>query len=224
MTGPERVNGETMEWGGAPAEKASWLDAGSPIQRGAGFGLAVAGFVLLVVAQVIPWMSYTTNFLNQDFPTASGGTTTLGAADLPFSTEYLNLGWLALLAAVATGLVIGRRHRRIVMAAGLGLAAGQVALLAGLVYGIMHPNPLYQPAFGGGGRLPTHVELGVFAAFAAVVCLAGALLLAGGFNHHQVPDEPADPEDDNAGPADLTVTPVPVEDVSVWSDRTDRRP
>jgi hypothetical protein len=227
----ERVNGEhpnVIEWGGGgPAtEKVGgsldWLTTDRPMIRGAGVGLALAGFGLLIAAEVLPWMSYATSASQQDFPTTTGGRVTNGVAQLPVSTEILNLGWLMLLAAVATALAVRPPVRRVVVAAGLGLAAAQVALLAGITRGIAHTTAM-SSVFRGGfvqNEIPVKLELGLYCAYAAVALLALALLLAGGVPHRLRETEAAAPdEEDDAGPADLTVTPVQSGDLSVWSRR-----
>jgi hypothetical protein len=207
--------------------KLDWLDAERPVLRGAGFGLAAAGFVLVVLAQVLPWMSFNSSPLEQDFPTATGGHIEVGLAKLPYATEFLQLAWVALLATVAVALVIGAERRRVVMALGLGLAAGQVALLAGLTYSMLHTSRYMilgaRVLPGTPDTVPTQLDLGVYCAYAAVVLLAGALLLAGGLRrqpaHHE---EHEDTDTGLRSPADLTVTPIPVKDQSIWSDRDSR--
>jgi hypothetical protein len=234
----ERVNGEqanVVEWGSdGPAKRLDWLAAERPVLRGAGFGLAVAGFVLVVLAQVLPWMAYDSTPLEQDFPTMSGGHIEVGVAKLPFATEYLQLAWVALLAVVAVALAIGPERRRVVVALGLGLAAGQVAMLAGLTYTMLHTSRYLilgaRVLPGTPDIMPTQLALGVYCAYAAVVLFAGALLLAGGFRRRSPDDEepyaeadPAVPDTGLRPPADLTVTPIPAPDhQSVWSDRDSR--
>lgn len=232
----ERINGErpsTVEWGGGgPAEKLTgrfdMFATDRPLLRGAGFGLAVAGFVLLLISQVLPWMSYTTSFLEQDFPTGSGSRVELAYAELPMQTGFVELGWLALFAVVAVALVIGPAHRRIGVAAGLGLAAGQIALLVGLMYAISHASRLVtgRAVAGRTPEVPTAPGLGIYCALAAAVLLVGALLLAGGAGRRPVEPEYVladDAEPDGLRPpSDLTVTPIQTDDASVWSDRDHR--
>jgi len=230
MTEPsEQTNGarpdlhvSTIEWG---SDRSGALRTGGPVQRGAGFGFAVAGFVLVVISQVLPWMTYTRSFANQDFPTGSLGRVEVSYTNLPFSTEFFNLGWLALFIVAAVALVIQPDRRRLVATAGLGLVAGQFALLVGLTYGILHTDRIYAGNFGSGGQIPTSLDIGVYCAYAALVVLAGALLLAGGF-WHRAPHDAADEQsagEDERGPADLTVAPIPADDHTVWSDRDGRR-
>jgi hypothetical protein len=225
----ERINGEhpnVIEWGGGPAtEKVGgsldWLTTDRPMIRGAGIGFTLAGFGLLIAAEVLPWMSYATSTAQQDFPTSTGGRVTSGVAQLPVSTEILQLGWLVLLAAVATALAIRPPVRRVVIAAGLGLAAAQVALLAGITRGIEHATTM-SSVFRGGfvqTEVPVKLELGLYCAYAAAVLFALALLLAGGVPRRLRAAEIAAEEADDAGPADLTVTPVQTGDPSVWSRR-----
>src|SRR5215211_2167945 len=95
----EKINGEqpsTIEFGGGAAERVrplGWLagerpaspegdgpddrpadgPADRPVLRGAGIGLALSGFALLLAAEWLPWLSQRTDPSEQDFPTATGG-------------------------------------------------------------------------------------------------------------------------------------------------------
>jgi hypothetical protein len=210
--------------GGGGQDRLDRLTAGSPVVRGTGLGCALAGFGLLVAAEVLPWLSVTTNAVQQDFPTSTGGRMEYGIAELPVYSEMFNLGWLIVLAAVATALALRPPARTAVVAAGLGLAAGQLALLAGLTRGVRH-NILFRGAVGQAPELPIKLEAGLYCAYAALVLLALALLFAGGvprrWRGQRGPTTTSnDVESDDggpAGPADLTVTPVPTADPAVWS-------
>jgi hypothetical protein len=212
----------TIEWGGTDENRFGWLATDRPAGRGVGLGCAVAGFGLLVAAEVLPWVSLTTNPLQQDFPTTTGGRVEYGISELPVYTEMFNLGWLIVLAAVATALALRPPARIVVVAAGLGLAAGQLALLAGLTRGVQR-NVLFRGAVGRSTELPVKLEAGLYCAYAALALLALALLLAAGIPRRlrgqRGPSTTSDDvESDEAGPADLTVTPDP----TVWSQpRTD---
>jgi hypothetical protein len=227
----DRINGEqpsTIEWGGGAADplggRLDWLTTERPVLRGAGIGCAVAAFGLLVAAELLPWMVVTTSSLQQDFPTGSGGRVEAGLTQLGSPTEIFSLGWLVVLAAVATALVVRPPFRRVVVAAGLGLIAGQLALLVGITRGIKHPvNPgLFRGGFAG-TDLPIQFGLGVYCAYAALVLLVLALAFAGGVPRQMRDSDPepaaAQGHPDPRGPADLTVTPLPVTDLSVWSQR-----
>jgi hypothetical protein len=223
----ERVNGErpsTIEWGGggAAAERLGgrldWLTTDRPMIRGAGIGCAVAGFGLLIAAEVLPWMSVDTGTAQQDFPPVTGGRLETGVAQLSVHTETFNLGWLVILAAVATALVVRPPVRRVVVAVGLGLVAGQMALLAGMTRGIAHTTTtsgVFRGAFVQ-TEIPVQLELGLYCAYAAAALFALALLLAGGVPR-RLRDAGSAPEEQDAGPADLTVTPIAPTDPSVWS-------
>jgi hypothetical protein len=231
----ERINGEqpsTVEWGGGAGDRLDWLATDRPVVRGAGIGCAVAGFGLLLAAQLLPWMSVTTSPLQQDFPTATGGRVDTGLAQLQVPHEMFNLGWLALLAVVATALVVRPPVRRLLVAAGLGLTAGQIALLAGITYAIKHNT---SPLFRGGLVLQpdsSALGFGLYCAYAAIGLCMLALLLAGGVPARLRDHEPAaDHQDaDLRGPVDLTVSPLPSADPAVWSrhdpdiDSTRRQP
>jgi hypothetical protein len=209
------------------SEQPSTNDA--PVARGPGLGCALAGFGLLVAAQLLPWASARTNPLLQDFPTASGGKVEIGLSQSQVPHEIFDLGWLVVLGAVATALAVRPSARRVVVAAGLGLVAAQLALLIGITYAIKHPP-------GGGGFVPgalvlrllppQRFEAGLYCAYLALALFAAALLFAGGVPRRlRRPDAPPGP-----GPADLTVTAVPAADPTAWSQRPadinvgDRRP
>jgi hypothetical protein len=232
--GREPINGQQptmIEWGGAgPAERLTGgldrLKLDGPVGRRAGMWCAVAGFGLLLAAEVLPWMTVTTTSLPQDFPTVASGRVSSGAGELNVATDILNLGWLVVLAVLAAALVIGPALRRVVVATGLGLVAGQLALLAGVTRGIEHATKT--TVFRGAlvtSTLPVELNIGLYCAYGAVGLFAAALLLTGGVPRRlreAVPlTEEADPSP--RGPADLTVTPIPsadpAADLSPWSRR-----
>ncbi len=242
----EKINGEqpnTIEFGGGAVERVrplGWLSGerpappggdgppDRPVLRGAGIGLALSGFGLLLAAEWLPWLSQSIDPSEQDFPTATGGRIEQGVTQLGTSADILHLGWLALLGVVAVALVIRPPARRVVAAAGLGLAGGQLALLVAIAHGILNQqrqmvNSRFTPV--GVARVPGDLELGFCCAVAALVLLAGALLLAGGA-WRQRPQFAPDPADQEPGalaaPTDLTVTPVTPSDPSIWSNREDR--
>ncbi len=227
----DKINGErpsVVEWGGGGAAAGKlggsleWLTTDRPVIRGAGIGFAVAGFGLLIAAEVLPWASAPSYSAAQELSaSAASGRVETSIAQLPLTTEMFNLGWLVILAAVATALVVRPPVRRVLVAAGLGLVAGQIALLAGITRGIEHMSlsEVFRSGFSQ-TEVPVQLELGLYCAYAAAALFAVALLLAGG-----VPRLPRDaeevPEERNTGPADLTVTPIPAADPSVWSRDSD---
>jgi hypothetical protein len=224
----DRINGEqlnTIEWGSrSPAsERLEWLTTDRPVIRGAGIGCALAGFGLLIAAEMLPWMSTPTTSVQQDFPTATGGRIEVGIVQLAFPTEIVNLGWLVILATVAVALAVRPPVRRIVVAAGLGLVAGQFAMLVGITRGILRTtnSAVFRGGFIQTTDVPVQLEIGLYAAYAAAALLALALLLASGLPRRlRDPDlrvGEADPV--GTGPVDLTVTALPATDPTVWSRR-----
>jgi hypothetical protein len=216
------------------SEQPSTNDA--PVARGPGLGCALAGFGLLVAAQLLPWASARTNPLLQDFPTASGGKVEIGLSQSQVPHEIFDLGWLVVLGAVATALAVRPSARRVVVAAGLGLVAAQLALLIGITYAIKHPpgGGFVSGALALRSLTPQRFEAGLYCAYLALALFAAALLFAGGVPRRLLfaggvprrlrrPDAPP-------GPADLTVTAVPAADPTAWSQRPadinvgDRRP
>ncbi|WP_203981132.1 hypothetical protein [Planosporangium flavigriseum] len=185
------------------------------VVRGAGLGCALAGFGLLVAAQLLPWLSATTSPLQQDFPTSTGGRLERSLVELPLPTEIFNLGWLMVLGAVATALAVRGAARRVVVAAGLGLVGGELALLIGMTRTIKRSG-LFRGTFPQ-TALASHLETGVYCAYAALVMFALALLLAGGvplwLRRRATPATEAEP----VGPADLTVTAAPTTDPALWA-------
>jgi hypothetical protein len=202
--------------GGGGAGRLDRFTAGRPAAGfGAGLGCALAGFALLLAAQVLPWISMRTTALQQDFPTSTGGRLERGLGELLVPTDIFNLGWLIVLAAVGAVLTVPPSVRRVVAATGLGLVAGQLALLVGMTRGIRDNGALR----GGFPQVaaPVDLEAGLYSAYAALVLFALALLFAVGvprrLRRSGATSQPSAP----AGPADLTVTPAPSTDPAVWS-------
>jgi hypothetical protein len=212
------------------SEQPSTNDA--PVVRGPGLGCALAGFGLLVAAQLLPWASARTNPLLQDFPTASGGKVEIGLSQLQVPHEIFDLGWLVVLGAVATALAARPSARRVVVAAGLGLVAAQLALLIGITYAIKHPpgGGFVSGALALRSLTPQRFEAGLYCAYLALALFAAALLFAGGVPRRLRRPDVAAAGAEPPGPADLTVTAVPAADPTVWSQRHadinvgDRRP
>jgi hypothetical protein len=198
-----------------PGRPAGRFTAGRAAGFGVGLGCALAGFALLLAAQVLPWISVRTTPLQQDFPTSTGGRLERGLGELLVPTDMFNLGWLVVLAAVATALAVPPSARRVVTAAGLGLVAGQLALLVGLTRGIQDNGALR----GGFPQIavPVNLEAGLYSAYGALVLFVLALVLAGGVPGWLRRSGPTSAPAAPAGPADLTVTPAPPVDPTVWS-------
>jgi hypothetical protein len=206
--------------GGGGESRLDWLGAGSPAVRGTGLGCALAGFGLLIAAQLLPWVSVTTNPLQQDFPTSTGGRLERGLGELILPTDIFNLGWLIVLAVVATAVAVRGSARRALVAAGLGLVGGQLALLVGVTQGIKR-NGIFRSTLPQTG-LASQLEPGLYCAYAALVLFALALLFAGGIpgrlgRSAAASSDVAADQVQPAGPADLTVTGVPPADPALWS-------
>lgn len=140
-------------------------------------GCTVAGFGLILAAELLPWLTISLSPAQTDFPTGRTGRIRFGLDQLG-SWELLlyNLGWTILLILVAVTLGVPGRWRGVTAAAGLGAAAGQLAVLVGLAAAVRH---------GGGVASRTEplqpdsaLGPGVYAAFAAIALLAVALLMA----------------------------------------------
>ena len=174
-------------------------------------GAAVVAFALFLAAELLPWMTI------ERRPEGIG-------PNLPSQTADVSLdgvGWgitaayyigLMLLLAI-TGLVqVGRPHtRRVLSAAGTGVAAALLVLLVGVVrragaggqYGLFDEN------------MATAAGAGPYLAIGGVLVTAAALIVTGlrptvPGRRPVVADQPVEDDDDDEepGPIDLTVTPA----------------
>jgi hypothetical protein len=115
-------------------------------------------------------------------------------------------GWMALFALVAVNLVSSPPSRSLFGAAAVGVAAGQVALLVGLARAIKQGGGLFGDS-GSVNLINQRLGPGIYAAFAAVALAVIAVGLSG-WRPGRRGAQAAEPEFE-AGPADLTVTPLP---------------
>jgi hypothetical protein len=207
----------TVEWAGdRPVRLLDRLfgdtGGGGPRLSAPAVGAAMVGAALFVVAELLPWMTLdlTANYTAPGAP-AETRHLQLDMVGAGIATAYY-VGLFLLLAVV--GLVqVSRPHaRRVLTAAGIGLATGMLVLLVGAV------------RRAGEGGEATFVSLpesaspgpGPYLAIAAVLLMVAALVVSGW--HPSVPhrrpvaenpvDDVDDDDDDEPGPIDLTVTPA----------------
>lgn len=179
----------TVEWGARPdgdVDRARWWQRW-PVSRRersesapprrmapAAVGCAVLGFVLVLAAELLPWM-------RASLPAAEpalGGTgraLELGLDQLnSWQVLIYNPGWTLVFAALALALVAPPAWRRPAVALGLAACAGQLALLVGLAKTVRHGGGLSDRI---SGDVATSMDGGLYAAFGALLLLAAALLL-----------------------------------------------
>jgi hypothetical protein len=176
-------------------------------------GCALAAFGLVIAAEMLPWMLIEAGSGTTLEPTIGGGGTEFQLSQLgTWRTPVYSLGWMVLLALVALALAVRPPARRLVTAAGFGWAGGQTVLLVGLAVHVEHGGGIFGDRFFN-NTLNISLGPGAYAAFAAVA-LAALALAIGQFDwspsRGRTPKEAA-PEVE-AGPIDLTVTPVPTSD------------
>jgi hypothetical protein len=174
-------------------------------------GAAIVATALFVVAELLPWMTIEmmTSSFNSPTSTTETREMSLDLVGSGIATAYY-IGLLALLALA--GLVqVSRPHtRRVLIAAGIGVAAGMLVLLVGSVRraGDGGETTFYPLTSATTGPAP-------YVAIAAVLAAATALVLSGW--HPSVPGRrrpvagdqmPDDDDDEEPGPIDLTVTPA----------------
>jgi hypothetical protein len=205
----------TIEWGHERVGWVSRLLGREPDRPGdavrlsrVGLGCVIAAFALILAAELLPWMVINSvETADQSTPNAArvGTELYLGQVGSLPALMY-DAGWMALLALVAVHMVSPPALRRMLAAAALGVAGGQLALLFGLVRAIKEGGGLL-----GGGNVGTvantSLGIGVYAAFAALVFVLLGVALAGRRPGRRVATAP--PARVEEEPADLTVTPLP---------------
>jgi hypothetical protein len=174
----------------------------------------VAGFGLVLAAQLLPWARINTGELVIDARNSLGADQlTLGQLATLQVTGY-GLGWLLVFGGAAVLVVLPPSARRIGTAAALGLIAGQLVSVIGLVASVKSGGDFVRldPAFSKAVSLGE----GAYAGLAAIVLVTVAVLLANrrprrsratgagpADGYQEIEDEPL-----GRGPIDLTVTPV----------------
>ena len=217
--GDQREPADTVEWGDTHAERQSWL---VPMTDGASrpridlkpgglnyvaVGLAALGFAFVLAAQYLPWAHVTTGGQVDEFSRTLQDGLRLGVLSGLNGPYNISLGLV--LAAVAAALVVGPQMRRLATAAALGMLAGLMALLVGTGSALVHNGSLiYLP--GVMTNSETSLGPGFTCAVVATVLFIAAVLAAarGSITRRAKPAAP--PPEDEAGPIDLTVTPLPM--------------
>ena len=211
----ERNGPATVEWG---HERVGWMSR--LLGRGedrpgeaarlspVGLGCTIAGFTLILAAELLPWMVIDSAQVSDQSAASSDRAGTelyLGQIGSLPALMY-DAGWMLLLALVAVHLVSPPMLRRMLAAAAFGVAGGQLALMIGLVRAVKQGGGLLG---GGGVGTAVHATLGigVYAAFAALVLLLLGVRLARSRPGRRTASVPLAALDE--APADLTVTPLP---------------
>lgn len=223
---------DRVEWGGGsgggavPGAGRAVRDAARARSQRLAVGCALAGFGALIAAELLPWavVQLGTPGAEGEAPGGRGrievGLDQIGA----WPVLVYHVGWSAIFALTAAALVAGGA-RRVIAAAGIGAAGGQLALLVGLARAIGHGAG----TVGGGLMIrvgeddlpPITYAPGLYCAFAATALVLCALALSGGVPDRELGRGVAGPDDDadsgptwgrrhdddlEAGPPDLTVT------------------
>lgn len=175
-------------------------------------GAAVVAFALFVAAELLPWMTVERQpqGVGPGIPTQ---TTDVSLDGVGWGTTAAYYIGLMLLLAVVGLVQVSRPHaRRVLTAAGFGVAAALLVLLVGVLrrageggqYGLFDETT------------STTVGPAPYLAIVAVLLLVAALVVSGwrptvpGRRRPPKAEEPVDEEDDDEepGPIDLTVTPA----------------
>lgn len=209
------VGDGTVEWGeDRPVRLMDRLfgDAGGGGQRlsAPAVGAAVVAFALFLAAELLPWMTVDQPLqgIGPDIPTQTRDVSLDGVGWGITAAYYLGL--MLLLATV--GLVqVSRPHaRRVLTAAGFGVAAALLVLLVGVIeragkggqYGVFDANT------------STSVGPGPYLAIGGLLLVVAALVVSGwrpsvpGRRPAQAQEPVDDDDDEEPGPIDLTVTPA----------------
>lgn len=201
---------ESVEWG--EERRARLIDRliGAPAAPGTiGWNrpaliCAAVSFALFAAAEVLPWITITKVSLLNDSPlTSAARDASVDEVSVGGSVAY-HVGVLLLLMAIGVVLASRPPTRRPVAAAGLGLAAGLLVLTVGLIDRAGSDLGLGIPY-----AVESRVGPGPFGAIAAEFVAAAAVALAAWQRHparRGEPVEPDDPDDDEPGPIDLTVS------------------
>ena len=220
----------TVEWGEADERRTRWwerivgreadpLSAARRSERSPAristpaVTCAALGFVFLVAAQMLPWMDVTgVGNVATELRSQFGGSNVSLAQLNSWEVLAYSLGWMLLLPATCVALVAAPAVRRFLVAAGVGLGAAQLAVLAGLAGTVKRGGGVFGPAIA--GNAPVSYGDGFYAAFVGLLFLMAAIVLAGWRPRRRpaaiVEEEEVADADETVyrGPADLTVTPI----------------
>jgi hypothetical protein len=195
---------DTVEWGSAGPARRRLRSLRFRVPRVGAPGLAVVGFLALVVAELLPWGIV-------HLPPGVGAAAAIRSTRLPLtegqglsldhfqSVDLIayHLGALALLGAIGTGLAGTPGRRRAAMGAALGLAAGMVIPIVSLFHTVFR----YFDDYGGGyptfttgtdvvSAPTTSVGSGAYVALVAVGLLAASALTSGLVRRRSVAPSP----------------------------------
>jgi hypothetical protein len=223
------VQPATVEWGEPSARRSAWWDrilgreAADPgLRRPAapgsigrlGAGLATAGFVFLLAAEVLPWMRLGSGDRAAQLRDQLGTDQLMLGQLGTWEVLSYHFGWILLLSVVCLAQVVSASNRRAVGAVGIGIAGGTVTVLSGLARSIGDGAGVL-----GSGTSNVDIQFnygeGMYSAFAAVLLFVLAIVFAGRGTLRRRPEAGSDPDEldeivdeEPAGPVDLTVTPL----------------
>jgi hypothetical protein len=194
----------TVEWG--EDRPARWFDRflGPKDETGRrrfsapAVGCGIVAIALMVTAEVLPWAVADAD----QGPFAGNGQELLLGDVGGFLLVGYYPGWMVMLALIGVALVVEPWRRRVIVAGGVGWAAGLMVVTVGVAR-----QASLGGAFNAQSNLDASLGPGVFFGFAGVLVAAAALLLTGwqpggGRVRKRDDQEP----DVDPGPPDLTVT------------------
>jgi hypothetical protein len=221
---------DTVEWG-TSERRARWVPRlRYSVPRLGAPALALAGFVLLAVAEFVPWARVDLgggSTLRSDASIASELAVTL---DRVVSNDAFafQLGMVALLGAVGYTLTTSAMRRRVAVGTTVGVAAGNLLLIILVARAALHSFDTLS-GFGLAPRPETTPTLsvgpGVYLAVAGVLVLAAAAVTAAGLRRVRRTEQPApvpaaadeEPVFTRGGERELTVTPMEPLDESYFA-------
>jgi hypothetical protein len=197
-----------------------WLDRllGEPDREGRrrvsgpALGCGVLTLALVLAAELLPWAVNAVPTSTSDGPSGFAQGAERHVEEIAgFVLVPYYFGWLGLITLLGLALAARGASRRLAVGSGLGLAAAQLVLVAGLTRRVLAGGEVF-----GGPSVDASLGPGVFFAFVGVLVAAATFLLTGwrpglvrgGRGGRGGRDRRPEPEEDT-GPADLTVTPIP---------------
>jgi len=180
---------DTVEWGTVDPARRRLPALKYTIPRVSALILAVAGFVALAAAEVLPWGTVQmpgSNVVTVPHTLFSNGAG-ISLIQLNGSTVLAyHLAAVVLLGALGFGLAGSAARRRAAMGAALGLAAGLAVMVVSVHRTATHFFDNYYNGYGFGPEPPAATEIpnvitgpGSYLAFIAVGLLAAAAVTAG---------------------------------------------
>jgi len=179
---------DTVEWGSVEPARRRLPTLKYTIPRVGALSLAVAGFLALAAAELLPWGTVQVSGTNTVRPSrifSNGAGITLAQLMNGDVLAY-HLAAVVLLGALGFGLAGGAARRRAAMGASLGLAGGLLMTVIAVHRSTTHFFDNYFNSYGFGPDQPNGADLpaivtgsGCYLAYVGVGLLAAAALTAG---------------------------------------------